>query len=176
MQPGIRLAPLSASDLEDVFPLWSDFETVQHTNWTHTPTHDECVQRLARVIAFYAAEPGHIGPFAVRLDGQGFVGLAGADLRDAASATHEVWYALRREVWGRGVGGRVLAALLDAVQERGGVRRLTATAVTSNVASWHLLEKHGFHRLGILPGGHTKHGLTLDVYSYARDLAPPLGA
>ena len=120
-------------------------------------------------MAYYGADPGHIGPFAARLPGQGLVGLAGADLRDAATATHEVWYVLRRDLWGRGIGGLVLAALLEKVRDRGGVRRLTATAVTSNAASWRLLEKHGFHREGISTGAHTKHGLTLDLYSYARD-------
>jgi RimJ/RimL family protein N-acetyltransferase len=172
MPPAIHLHPLSPTDLDEVFPLWSDFEAVRFTNWTHTPTHEECTHRLARVLAFYGAEPRHLGPFAVRADGLGFVGLAGADLRDAEGGTHEVWYALRRERWGHGLGTRVLGALIERAVARGDVRRLEATAVTGNVASWRLLEKHGFRRLGVQAGAHTKHGETLDLYSYARDLGP----
>lgn len=172
MPPALSLEPLAPEDADAVFRIWSDFEAVRFTNWTHTPTMAECTQRLARVLAYYAAEPRHLGPFSVRVDGLGLVGLCGADLRDADTGTHEVWYALRREHWGRGLGGRVLGALIERAAARGDVRRLEATAVTGNVASWRLLDKHGFQRLGVLPGAHTKHGEALDLFHYGRALAP----
>jgi RimJ/RimL family protein N-acetyltransferase len=168
--PQIELGPFSRADEADAFELWSDYETVRFTNWTQTATRDECVERLERILARYAAEPRHFGPYAVRTGERRFVGLAGADLRDADSAAYEVWYVLRRDAWGRGIGNRALGELLRIMQASGRVRRAIATAVTQNVASWRLLDKHGFVREKVIVGGHQRHGLALDLFAYKREL------
>jgi hypothetical protein len=80
----MRLDPLALSDLEEAFHLWSDFEAVKLTNWTHTPTRDECAQRLERVLSHYGKEPLHFGPYVARLADGRFVGLVGADLAEAS--------------------------------------------------------------------------------------------
>ncbi|MEW5852951.1 MAG: GNAT family N-acetyltransferase [Myxococcota bacterium] len=165
----LTLTPLSSSDLAEVFPLWSDYDTVKLTNWTHTPTREECAQRLEKVLAHYGREPRHFGPWMVRVE-QRSIGLVGADLRDEATGEYEVWYVLRREEWGRGLATRAVGALLERMVTSGRVRRAVATVVPENVGSWKLLERHGFTRQELLPAAFQRHGLVRDLFTYARVL------
>jgi [ribosomal protein S5]-alanine N-acetyltransferase len=160
------LAPFAAVTAADIYPLWSDFPTVRFTNWTILATQRECAERLKRVAARYAEEPRHFGPYAIRTER--FVGLAGAELRE--DTVYEVWYALVRDAWGQGIATRAVGELLAIMEASGRAERAMATAVTENVASWRLLERHGFKRDRLIPRGHMKHGEGLDLYSYSKKL------
>jgi RimJ/RimL family protein N-acetyltransferase len=83
-----------------------------------------------------------------------------------------VWYILRRDEWGKGLATQALGELLQRMTASGRVKRATATAVTSNAASVRVLEKQGFTRERLIPGGHQKHGLTFDLFAYGREIAP----
>jgi ribosomal-protein-alanine N-acetyltransferase len=166
----LLLEPLRLTDIDGVFTLWSDFETIRFTNWHYTPTRAECDERLFSVLDHYGREPRNFGPYALRSKG-GFVGMAGADLFDASSSEYEVWFAISREHWRRGYGTLAVSALIERMRTSGRVSHLRATVVTLNIASQKLLEKHGLERRGVLPRGHQRHGLTLDLYVYACALA-----
>jgi RimJ/RimL family protein N-acetyltransferase len=167
----IELGSFGPADLADAYRLWSDFETVKHTNWAHTPTLEACAQRLERVLRRYGADPRHFGPYAIRVEGR-FAGLVGADVLDGSDGAYDLWYILLRSEWGRGIATRAVGELLRLMSASGRARTATATVVTSNPASWKLLERHGFTRQGLVPGGHQQHGLSLDLFTYARPLEP----
>lgn len=166
----LTLEPLVSSDAPDAFHIWSDLETVKYTNWRLTPTPEDCAARMEAVLAHYAGDPRHFGPYAIRLADRRFVGLAGADVDAASPEEFDVWYVVRRDAWGQGIGGRALGALLDRMIASGRAKRATATVVTINPPSVALLEKHGFSRDGVIAGGHTKHGQELDIFAYSRAL------
>lgn len=159
--------PFTASHAADAFRLWGDFETVRFTNWRHTPTPDECAERTGKVVAHYAVEPLHFGPYAIRLDDGCFAGMIGADLMDASLGEYDVWYILCREEWGRGVASEALGELVRRMRASGRVRRATAGVVAANTASWRLLERRGFNRDKLVPGGFQRHGSSLDLYRYS---------
>jgi RimJ/RimL family protein N-acetyltransferase len=166
----LALEPLRPQDADGAFSLWSDFETVRFTNWQYTPTRAACDERLVQVLEHYRREPRHFGPYSLRKWG-GFVGMAGADLFDPNSSEYEVWFAICREHWRKGLGTLALSAVIDRMRSSGRVSHVRATVVTLNIASQRLLEKHGLERRGHLPGGHQRHGLSLDLYVYACALA-----
>src|SRR5689334_22204033 len=119
----IQFDRLSEADTDEVFEVWSDLETIKHTNWTHTPTRDECVQRMEKVLAFYGQQPLHFGPYTIRTEEGRFLGLVGADLGDEAARVYDVWYVLRRDTWGNGIGTRVLGQLLEQMAKSGRVNK-----------------------------------------------------
>jgi RimJ/RimL family protein N-acetyltransferase len=168
--------PLNRRDANDAFTLWSDFQTVRLTNWLHTPTQSECEERLAKVLAHYSQEPRHFGPFTIRTSAGLFVGLAGADLFDATDSQYEVWFVIRRDEWGKGLGTRALSALIDVMRTSGRVRHLRATVVTENEASQRLLHNHGFCRRDVVPMGHQMNGLALDLYTYGCEISEAIVA
>ena len=90
---------------------------------------------------------------------------------DAAHSEYEVWFVIRRSEWGKKLGTLALSELLERMRASGRVRRLRATVVTENEASQKLLEKHGLRRRDLVPMGHAKNGLTLDLYTYGCEMS-----
>jgi RimJ/RimL family protein N-acetyltransferase len=139
------------------------------TNWVHTPTREECAHRMEEVLAFYGKEPLHFGPYTIRDEDGRFLGLIGADLADPVWCAYDIWYVLRRDTWGRGIGTRAVGDLLAQMADSGRVKKATATVVADNAASRRLLARHGFTQQALVAGGHQRHGLSLDLLSYSRD-------
>jgi RimJ/RimL family protein N-acetyltransferase len=167
--PILKFEPLTASHTADTFRLWSDFEAVKYTNWSYTPTIDACSERIAKVIAYYGKEPLHFGPYAICHAENRFVGIIGADLAATSAGDYDVWYFILREEWGKGIGSQALGDLIECMRVSGRVKKATASVVVVNTASWRLLERFGFVRDRVVPGGFQKHGLTLDICSYERE-------
>lgn len=61
-----------------------------------------------------------------------------------------------------------MVELLRRMSASARVKLATATGVTKNTASWRILENDGSVRETTIPGGHTKHGLTLDLFRYVK--------
>ncbi|MDF2638150.1 MAG: phosphinothricin acetyltransferase [Novosphingobium lindaniclasticum] len=70
---------------------------------------------------------------------------------------------------GRGIGGRLLAALLDECERRG-FRQAFAVIAESEPASVVLHARAGFRPVGTLDGAGWKHGKWLDVFVMQRQL------
>jgi RimJ/RimL family protein N-acetyltransferase len=165
------LEPFAPAHSTEVFRLWSDFEAIKFTNWSHTPTLDECHQRTTKVISFYAKQPLHFGPYAIRLADARFVGIIGADLVDRNRGEYDIWYALCRDEWHKGIAQKAVGRLLQEMRVSKRVQRATASVVIENPRSSRLLERHGFVLEKALPAGFQKHGMTLDLNTYCLELA-----
>lgn len=70
---------------------------------------------------------------------------------------------------GQGVGGRLLAALIDASRAAGD-RTMIAAIEAGNTASIHLHERHGFTLVGTIPQAGEKLGQILDLALLSRPL------
>jgi phosphinothricin acetyltransferase len=77
---------------------------------------------------------------------------------------------VRPDAAGRGVGSRLLAALVEHAHAAGYRQLVAAVGSSDNVASIALHERHGFVRVGLLPGVGLKFGRTLDVVVLQREL------
>ncbi len=71
---------------------------------------------------------------------------------------------------GRGVGGLLLAALVEHAHEAGYRQMVAAVGSSDNHASVALHERHGFTRSGVLRGVGVKFGRTLDIVLLQRAL------
>ena len=77
---------------------------------------------------------------------------------------------VRPDAVGHGVGSRLLAALVEHAHTAGYRQLVAAVGSSDNVASIALHERHGFVRVGLLPGVGLKFGRTLDVVLLQREL------
>jgi ribosomal-protein-alanine N-acetyltransferase len=164
----LKLDKVTRSDSTDLYTLWSDLETVKFTNWAHLISQDECDQRVERMLKRYDPATGRIGPFVIRDSGREFLGLIGLDVPEPFEGAHEIWYLIRRDRWNLGYGGAAIADVLKELLAFPQVKRIVATAVATNFASWRLLERNGFSRVGSIAGGHEWNDLKLDLFEYAR--------
>ncbi len=168
--PPPRLEKMVAADAAGMFAIWSDLETVRFTNWTPVASPEECAKRVGRVLERYAAGTRRLGPYVIRTAAGECAGLIGVDVEEPFNGEHEVWYLLRRDHWGRGLGTLAVAEVLRIMSASGEARRAVATAVAANVASWRLLERNGFRRRAEVRGGFDRNGVKLDLLDYEREL------
>jgi [ribosomal protein S5]-alanine N-acetyltransferase len=166
--PRLKLDKVTRADSTDLYSLWSDLETVKFTNWAQLTRQDECDRRVERMLKRYDPATGRVGPFVIRDGGGEFLGLIGLDVPEPFEGAHEMWYLIRRDRWNLGHGGAAIADVLEKLSAFPDVKRIVATAVATNLASWRLLEKNGFSRVGSIAGGHDWNDLKLDLFEYAR--------
>lgn len=164
----VKLDKVTRSDSGNLYTLWSDLETVKFTNWAHLTSSDECDQRVERMLKRYDPSTSRVGPFVIRASDGDFLGLIGLDVPEPFAGAHELWYLIRRDRWNLGYGGAAIAESLRKLAGFPKIERIVATAVATNIASWRLLERSGFSRVGVIAGGFDRHGLNLDLFEYAR--------
>ena len=96
-------------------------------------------------------DSGHLqtGRLVARLQNQiaGWAALSGVSSRCVYAGVAEVSVYVAREFRGRGIGGKLLAALIES-SERDGIWTLQAGIFPENVASVEMHKKHGFRIVG----------------------------
>jgi [ribosomal protein S5]-alanine N-acetyltransferase len=166
----LTLRLLCEGDVDTVFPIWSDAEVVRFTNWPLISNIVDCAARVDRILYRYKEGSLRIGPFCIVGDNSRVLGIAGFDVREPFDGQHELWYLFRRDSWGKGIGARSIAALLNTIESVPRVSKIVATAVASNTASWKILEKCAFKRSGTQADGFDRAGFKSDIFEYERKL------
>jgi ribosomal-protein-alanine N-acetyltransferase len=162
------LRPLVKDDVRGVFVFWSDTEVVKFTNWPKISSLEECAKRVDRILVRYGEGSHRVGPFCVVGDDGCILGLTGLDANEPFDGQNELWYLFRRDCWGKGLGTRAMSMLMTQIRGLATVSKVVASAVASNVASWKILERNGFRRIGTTQGGFDRDGLKLDIFEYER--------
>ncbi len=82
-----------------------------------------------------------------------FVGVCGVeDALPGIGAGPSIFYALQRQVWGRGVASEIAATVIDFLFDEAGVDAVEALVMPKfNAASIRVLEKHGMRLIGRYP-------------------------
>jgi RimJ/RimL family protein N-acetyltransferase len=133
----VALRPVADSDLDTIFDMMRDPEAVRMAAFTADDPSDR--DAFDAHIRRLRTSP-EILLRAVTVDGE----LAGTIGAFVACGDMEVTYWLRRPVWGRGIGSRALALLLEQVRNR----PLYARAAADNAGSLRVLAKAGFRVVG----------------------------
>jgi RimJ/RimL family protein N-acetyltransferase len=79
----------------------------------------------------------------------------------------EIWYLVKPECWGQGVGTAAAADLLELGFAQLGLHRLWANCLPENPASAKVLEKVGMRREGLRKSNLKIHGTWKDSFLYA---------
>lgn len=129
----VALRPIEDADIDRLFELMRDPESVRMAAFTAADPHDR--DAFDRHWAKIRARPD-VTNRAVTCDGA----LVGSIASFVLEGETEVTYWIDRAVWGRGIAGRALALLLDLVP----VRPLHARAASDNTGSLAVLRRAGF--------------------------------
>jgi [ribosomal protein S5]-alanine N-acetyltransferase len=140
------------------------------TRWLGWPKHESLDDTLA-FLEFCNIEwkqwPG--GPYLIesRKDGS-LLGSTGFGFETVSRAA--TGYVLAKDAWGKGYATEALQAIIDIAHDIN-ILRLYALCHIENAASWHILEKCGFAREGVLRQHsefpNLKPGEPLDVLCYS---------
>ena len=118
------------------------------------------VQRGTALVAHVSGKPHDVVGFAVAGPWHSYEGYA---------RTVEDSIYLSPTAQGKGLGARLLAALIEASRQAGD-RTMIALIEASNATSVHLHERYGFTTVGTVPQAGEKHGQILDLTLMSRSL------
>lgn len=133
---------------------------------TEPPTVEEMDRRRAALVA--GDYPCLVAADADEILGYAYVGPYRP--RAAYRNTVENSIYLRPDAAGRGLGGKLLAALIAAAEARGFRQMVAVVGDSANLASVRLHERHGFRLVGVLRSVGYKHGRWLDLVLLQRAL------
>jgi RimJ/RimL family protein N-acetyltransferase len=166
----LLLRPPVLEDAPAIFERYaSDAEVTRYLGW---PRHSS-VEDTQAFVVFSQSEwaRSSVGPLLVFARDSGrLLGSSGLLLETPHCA--QTGYVFSRDAWGHGYATEALGAMVTLAAELK-ITRLYALCHTEHQASWHVLEKCGFTREGILQGHSLFPNLSpkpLDVFSYGRTL------
>jgi ribosomal-protein-alanine N-acetyltransferase len=146
----LRLEPLTAADVEFVFPLMDDPEVMAYWDSPEIDDPDLVAQIVQRQVDNMAG--GRAVHWAMRsLDETLFIGVCDLSEIDGRHKRAEVGFILGRDAWGQGYALEAMRAVI-AYAASSGLRKLTARTHLGNRRSETLLEKLGFSEEGLLRG------------------------
>ncbi len=129
------------TDLEQIFTVYSDAETVRLVGDGNPLSYADCVKWLDVTSNNYIRR-GY-GMFAVEEIASGnVIGFCGL-VHPGNQPEPEVKYAFNKTCWGQGVATEVISALLPYGSKEWQLQRIIATVYPENIASQRVLEKAG---------------------------------
>lgn len=132
-----------ASDVDDLFAVHSDAETMRFVRQGRPETRAETARLVDRYIAEHAAA-GYTKWRLADIDDR-LVGRAGFGPRGDG---RELGYTIRRDLWGQGLASEIGAALVTWHLTHAAGRPLYAYVVVDNAASRRVVQKIGFEYIG----------------------------
>lgn len=167
MTPRLTLRPLAKPDVDAVFAMMSDTETMRFWDWpaftdreTVADIIDAQLDDMANGNALY---------WAVALTPKGEA-IGSCDLSDIDRhhARAEIGFLFNRAHWGNGYAHEAMEAVTAFGLEDLNLNRLWARFHTGNAASQRLLERLGFSREGTLRQHIVRNGARRDCEIYGR--------
>ena len=134
-------------DVQAIFDRYaSDVEVTRYLSWPRHTSVDQTRRFLEFSDSEWSRSPA--GPLLILSKGDGCL-LGGTGLEFETPHRVVSGYVLAREEWGKGYATEALGAMIELAASLG-VVRVHAQCHTQHRASWHVMEKCGFWREGVL--------------------------
>lgn len=142
----LRVRQFTTADLDALHAICGDRRTMRYVGDGMVLDRGLCARWLDETLVDYASSGR--GAWALELDATpGVVGYGGI-VSARRRADPELIYALRPDLWGRGLASELVPALVAHAWQSCGLRRLVALVHPDNGASMRVLEKAGLHCAG----------------------------
>lgn len=163
-QPALRNTTIQ--DAEQLLAVFCNPDVVRFTNFRQFTDISALKTFLERFLAIGQGQPLQYGPYSI-FTGNQLAGLCGLQQKELALGSAELWYILGKEHWGKGLAKATVEKLIKEAATNKQLRSIYAEAVTTNPASWRILEKQGFLQTGELKNGFQKETIVADLRSYS---------
>lgn len=165
--PRLQLRELRDEDWQEAQVLDSDPQVVRfQSNDVLAPEGTRAY--LAKSIAEAARNPRTIYDLAItRRNEDLFLGRVGLNLKRPEHREAELWFNLRRDLWGRGMATEAVRAMVDFGFRALHLHRIYGDCDPRNLPSARLMEKLGLRREAHLRENWWLKGEWCDSYSYA---------
>ncbi|MDG2264986.1 MAG: GNAT family N-acetyltransferase [Candidatus Marinamargulisbacteria bacterium] len=162
----LLIRPLIASDSSALFDIFSNPMVTEYAIGYPHETVVESQNYIQSVLDAYTQGTAAIWGITVR-DAQEVIGIIGYELWFSDHNRAEIGYTLRQDYWGHGYATEALRGVASYGFSQLKLNRIEATAQPDNTASWHVLQKAGFQREGLLKQFILSREKYRDVYFYS---------
>jgi len=143
----VSLREVTINDAFDLQPIWTDFDVIKYTMINDMESIDNVKSRIERQLKWKDFDG--IGPFVILMD-NAIIGYCGGTKTNSTIKEYEIFYHLRKEEWGKGIGTKVVKMLIEIAFESKKAGRVIAETVVENIGSCRVLEKIGMKRREII--------------------------
>jgi RimJ/RimL family protein N-acetyltransferase len=166
--PRLLLREFTTPDEDDVHEYASDVVVARYTDWgPNTPTQTR--DRISAYLEEQVTWPRDEVSLAVeQYTERKVIGTIRISIVDRQTRTADFGLVFNRRYWNQGYASEAAGAILRVAFEMLSLRRVCATCDTRNVGSWHVFEKIGMLREGLLRRDVFQKGEWRDSYLYAR--------
>ncbi|GFP76204.1 GNAT family N-acetyltransferase [Clostridium fungisolvens] len=140
---------MEASDVEDVFAIFSDPEVAKYDFFTHINTKEKALLIIDNYQDEFISKE-EITWGIIRKDDNKLIGYFSLGNFDEDAKRCEIGYGLNRDVWNKGYGTEAIKTITKFAFEKVKVNRIEATVTFGNDASVKALIRSGFLQEGIL--------------------------
>ena len=161
----ITLREFEKDDFDSVHSYASDPEVVNFMSWGPN-TMVETRRFLQRSIQSQIVKPRISYELGIVFDSL-IVGGCGLTIHSLVDRRAEIGYCIRRDQWGRGIGTKVAAMLIEFGFKDLDLHRIEAKCDPNNHASYRIMKKNGMIREGTLREEKNIHGKWRDSYIYS---------
>jgi ribosomal-protein-alanine N-acetyltransferase len=152
-------------DFEAIHQYASDPEVVKYMPWGPN-TRDETRRFIERRIQALVVQPRTDYNLAITIDDE-LIGGCGLVIRSQSNKNAEIGYCLKKDMWGKGIATEATASLIRFGFSELRLHRLFALCDTENHGSYHVMEKNGMKREGVLRDEKNIRGEWRDSYIYS---------
>jgi ribosomal-protein-alanine N-acetyltransferase len=167
MTPRLTLRPLETRDVDAVFAMMSDDETMRFWDWPAFRDRDVVADIVAAQRADMAADIAMYWAVALTAGGAAIGSCDLSDI-DRHHKRAEIGFLFSRAWWGNGYAREAMEAINAFAFEDLHMERLWARFHAGNAASQRLLERLGFSREGTLRAHILRDGVRRDCEIYGR--------
>lgn len=152
------IRPATARDLPDITVIYN--EAVLTTD----ATFDNETKTIEQQQAWFSGHDGRHPVLVAEMNGEvvGWASLSEWSSRCAYADTGELSIYIKESARGRGIGRKLMAAVMEAGRERG-LHTVISRITDGNLVSVHLHEELGFQNIGVMREVGRKFGRLLDV-------------
>lgn len=169
---GIVLRQIEPADIDAWYGYLSIPHVLEHTSWAL----DSIAGLKPSIDACLSPDPSSPIRFAVLAQANGpLIGTVGFHTISVPHRTAEIAYDFSPDYWGKGIATACCNALAEWGFSERKFARIQATALDTNKASIHVIEKCGFSLEGKLRNFRMVRGLPRDFWLYAKTTNSPVG-
>lgn len=139
--PRLSLREMAEADAADLLQVYGDEDATRHLSFTPRSL-EQCRAIITASIADAAAEPRRVYMLAVVNGDDELIGTARLGI-DERPHSGQIGFALRPDMWGRGLGAELLQALFRLGFEELGLSRIWGARSPDNIASQQVMSGAG---------------------------------
>lgn len=163
------LRPLELEDAQFVYDYAKSINVAKYVTWNSHNSIQDSIDYIKRSISIYKICP--MSNLAITIFENGIekvIGTVGLLNRSPVSRyTYELGFVLNELWWGRGYAFEASNALIHYGFKEFNIQRVEAYCIKENYQSFHLMEKLGMQREGLLRQHFFKNNVSYDGYLYS---------